>query len=87
MVSGLGADKREVGDTADDGEFLCGMCGDQDGILGVEDDVGEELKISEKGEQVAKVVSLPTPYQPTRSQFWDHSVTHYPYQSWCPYCV
>ena len=39
VVSGLGADKCEIGDTADDDELLCGMCGDQDGIFGVEGDV------------------------------------------------
>ena len=49
VVSGLGAGKCEVGDTADDDQFLCGMYEDQDGIFGVEDDVGEELKISEAG--------------------------------------
>ena len=34
-----------------------------------------------------QVVPLPTPFQPTLSQFLNHCVTHYPYQSWCPYCV
>ena len=27
------------------------------------------------------------PFLPTLSQLLNHSVTHYPYQSWCPYCV
>ena len=87
VVSGLGADKCEVGDTAEDDKLLCVMCGDQDGIFGVEDDVDEELKISEEGKQAVRVVPLPTPYLPTLGQFLDHCVAHYPYQSWCPYCV
>ena len=87
VVSGLGVEKCEIGDTADDDELLCGMCGDQDGIFGVEGDVDEELKISEEGDQAVRVVPLPTPYQPTLSQLLVHCVTHYPYQSWCPYCV
>ena len=61
VVSGLGADKCEIGDKADGDELLCGMCGDQDGIFGVAGDVDEELKISEVGEQAVRVVPLPTP--------------------------
>ena len=40
-----------------------------------------------KGEQAVRIAPLPTPFQPTLSQCLDHYVTHYPYQSWCPYCV
>ena len=79
VVSGLGADKCGIGDTSDDDELLCGMCADKGGIVGVEGDVDEELKISEAGEQSVRVVPLPIPYQPTLSQFLDHCVTHYTY--------
>ena len=64
-----------------------GLRGDQNAIFGMEDDSGEVLKASDKGEEAVKVTSLPTPFQPTLSQFTDHRVTHFPYQSWCPYCV
>ena len=64
-----------------------GVCNDHDVIFGVEDGVDEELKASDEGEQAARIVLLPTPFQPTLSQLLDHSVTHYLYQSWCPYCV
>ena len=53
----------------------------------MEDGQGAELEASLEEEQALKVAPLPTPYQPTLSQFLDHCVTHYPYQSWCPYCV
>ena len=56
VVSGPMADKCEIGDTADDVELLCGMCGDHEGIVGVEGDVDEELTISEEGEQAVRVV-------------------------------
>ena len=76
-----------IKETVDGNEFLCGVCNDHDAVFGVEDDVDEELKASDGGEQEARIVPLPTPLQPTLSQFLDQRVTHYPYQSWCPYCV
>ena len=30
---------------------------------------------------------LPNVYQPTRSEYLDHCVTHYPYRAWCRHCV
>ena len=47
----------------------------------------ERLRASGEREEAVKVPSLPTPFQPPLSQFIDHSVTRFPYQSWCPYCV
>ena len=87
VVSGLGADEAAVGDMMDGNEFLCGVCNGDGAVFGVEDDVDKELKASDDGEQAVRIVPLPTPFQPSLSQFMDHCVTHYPYQSWCPYCV
>ena len=88
MVSVFWADDRRVeGTVGDDDELLYAVCNDQMAVFGMQDSAEEELQASEEGEQAVKVVPLPTPYQPTLSQFLDYSVTHYPYQSWCPYCV
>ena len=85
LVSGLGAEAVGAdGDECD--EFLCKVCGDQQDVFGVEDGQAAELEASLEEEQALKVAPLPVPYQPTLSQFLDHCVTHYPYQSWCPYC-
>ena len=86
LVSGLGAEAVGA-DKEECDEFLCKVCDDQREVFGVEDDQGEELDASLEEEQALKVAPLPAPYQPTLSQFLDHCVTHYPYQSWCPYCV
>ena len=86
-VGGRGTDERRVDVSGDGEEFLCGMCGDQDAIFGMNDGTGEELEAPNEGEQAASVTPLPIPFQPTLSQFLDHCITHYPYQSWCPYCV
>ena len=86
-MSGLGADERRVEEPQDVDEFLCNVCSDQDAIFGMEDGTGEEIKASDEGEQAARIAPLPTPFQPTLSQFLDHCVTHYPYWSGCPYCV
>ena len=34
-------------------------------------------------EQAVIPGSLPSVYQPTRSEFLDHCVTHYPFRVWC----
>ena len=85
LVSGLGAEAVGA-DMEEDDDFLCRVCDDQCEVFGVEDGQ-EEIEASLEEEQAVKVRPLPTPYQPTLSQFLDHCVTHYPYQSWCPYCV
>ena len=68
VVSGLGADERKVDEPQDGNEFLCGMCNGQDAIFGVEDGTGEELRVSDEGEQAARIAPLPAPFQPTLSQ-------------------
>ena len=42
---------------------------------------------AEEEEPVERVKTLPTPYQPTHSEYCDHCVTHFPFQSWCSHCV
>ena len=79
VVSGLWADEAKVVETMDADEFLCGVCNGGGAVFGVEDDVDKELKTSDEGEQAMRIVPLPTPFQPSLSQFMDHCVTHYPY--------
>ena len=69
VVSGLGADERKDDATVDGNEFLCGVCNDHDAVFGVEDDVEEDLKASDEGEQAARIVPLPTSFQPTIIRF------------------
>ena len=81
MGDGLGA-KAQRAEECEDDEPLCRPC-----IFGMEDGTGEELMASEEEEQAVRVATLPSPFQPTLSQYLDHCVTHYPYQSWCPHCI
>ncbi len=57
-------------------------------VLGA-DDVEPECTVEEfEAEEESEVIrQLPTPEMPTRSEFLDHCVTHYPYRSWCKHCV
>ena len=41
----------------------------------------------EEEEQAAVPTSLPSVYQPTRSEYLDHCVTHYPFRAWCKHCL
>ena len=47
---------------------------------------GEEIEALDEEEQADVPLCLPTQYQPTRSEFLDHCVTHYPYRAWCSHC-
>ena len=38
-------------------------------------------------EEVHRAKPLPTPWQPTKSEYHDHTVTHAPYRPWCKHCV
>ena len=71
----------------DHDQLICTVCNDQTAVFGMEDSAEKKLKASEEGEQAVKVVPLLSSYQLTLSQFLGHCVTHYPYQSWCPFCV
>lgn len=38
-------------------------------------------------EQAEMPLCLPAVYQPTRSEYLDHCVTHYPFRAWCKHCL
>ena len=46
----------------------------------------DELEAAEE-EEVTCPPCLPSPYQPTRSEFLDHCVTHFPFRAWCRHCL
>ena len=47
------------------------------------DDVEPECTLEfAAGEELEVIRQLPNPEMPTRSEFLDHCVTHYPYRSW-----
>ena len=56
------------------------MCNGQELFFGVDHGAGEELTVSDEGEQAMRIAPLPTPFQLTLSQFLGSCVTHYPYQ-------
>ena len=76
VIGGRGGAVAKVG--CEEDEFICEVCG-------IDDE--DELRATDEEEQAQKVNPLPTPFQPTLSQYLDHCITHYPYQSWCPHCV
>ena len=41
----------------------------------------------EEEEQAEMPLCLPSVYQPTRSEYMDHCVTHYPFRAWCRHCL
>ena len=41
----------------------------------------------EEEEQAEVPKCLPSVYQPTRSEYLDHCVTHYPFRAWCKQCL
>ena len=41
----------------------------------------------EEEEQAEMPMCLPSVYQPTRSEYMDHCVTHYPFRAWCKHCL
>jgi len=47
-------------------------------------DGGDELT-AEVEQEVERVVALPS-YQPTKSEFAEHCVTHSPFRPWCRHC-
>lgn len=54
----------------------------------VEEPVGDEhLEAIDEEEDAVCGPCLPTPYQPTRSEYLDHCVTHYPFRAWCRHCL
>ena len=47
----------------------------------------EELIATEEQEPAEMPLVLPQVYQPTRSEYLDHCVTHYPFRAWCKHCL
>ena len=41
----------------------------------------------EEEEQAVMPKCLPSVYQPTRSEYLDHCVTHYPFRAWSKHCL
>ena len=59
-----------------------------DGIANNVDDFADELCAPcEEEEQAEMPLVLPSVYQPTRSEYLDHCVTHYPFRAWCKHCL
>ena len=53
-----------------------------------EQDNGQQCDAAvEEEEQVVCPPCLPTPYQPTRSEYLEHCVTHFPFRAWCRHCL
>ena len=64
-----------------DEALVCGVRREDDEVFGVNAQGEEELEAADEGKQVEKVQALPTPYQPTHSEYCDHCVMHFSYQS------
>ena len=47
----------------------------------------KEIEAIEEEEQAEVPATLPNVYQPTRSEYLDHCVTHYPFRAWCRHCL
>ena len=76
VAGGRGGAAVNVGAGRDCEDIICGVVDEDD-----------EIEAAPEEEPAAKARPLPTPFQPTLSQYLDHCLTHYPYQSWCPHCV
>ena len=67
------ANLEEAPFAADKEDLLCVPC---DNV--VQDDEGEASQIHRP---------LPEPKPPSREDVRKHNLTHWPYRSWCPWCV
>ena len=47
----------------------------------------EEIEAIDEEEEADVPVCLLAQYQPSRSEFLDHCVTHYPFRAWCRHCL
>ena len=47
----------------------------------------DELIAADEQEQAEMPLVLPQVYQPTRSEYLDHCVSHYPFRAWCRHCL
>ena len=47
----------------------------------------KEMTAHDEEEQAKVPPCLPPVYQPTRSEYLDHCITHYPFRVWCRHCL
>ena len=47
----------------------------------------DEIEAIDEEEEADVPLCLPTQYPPSRSEFLDHCVTHYPFRAWCRHCL
>ena len=54
----------------------------------IEDELVEDEVVEEEGaHNVSNVKPLKSPAAPSRQEMLEHSITHYPFRSWCAHCV
>ena len=54
----------------------------------IEDELVEDELVEEQGaHDVSNVKPLKSPAAPSRQEMLEHSITHYPFRSWCAHCV
>ena len=58
----------------------------QSEILGADEDLFE-IPEERVEEDIEELRVAPSPTLPTESEVAEHRITHYPYRSWCKYCV
>ena len=62
-------------------------------VLSVEDEAPVKVQVDTDEieaideEEYECIPCLPTQYQPSRSEYLDHCVTHYPSRAWCRHCL
>ena len=57
-------------------------------VDGVEAQNNDDLEVAAELEEPAVHPNvLPGPYQPTKSEYLDHCVTHFPFRAWCRHCL
>ena len=66
----------------------------EEAVLSLEDEApveaeskSDEIEAVDEEEEYECIQYLPAQYQPSRSEFLDHCVTHYPFRAWCPHCL
>ena len=47
----------------------------------------KEMTAHDEEEEYKCTPCLPPVYQPTRSEYLDHCITHYPFRVWCRHCL
>ena len=68
----------------DSGQSVFPVQADGEAVDG--DNVADDSELCapcDEEEQAEMPLCLPSVYQPTRSEYMDHCVTHYPFRAWC----